>query len=90
MEQEALYILDEPENSLSIEKLLNLKEFIESSARFFNCQFIIATHSPVLLSIRNAKIYDMDSYPVKVQNWTDLANVRKYFDFFMEHKEEFK
>lgn len=85
----SIYILDEPENSLSAENQLKLKKFIEESVRFYNCQFIISTHSPFLLGLENAKIYDLDSYPVDVKNWTDLPNVRIYYDFFKEHDSKF-
>ena len=48
--QEAgLYLLDEPENSLSPERQQELAQFLENSARFFDCQLIIVTHSPFLL-----------------------------------------
>lgn len=90
IESDAIYLLDEPENSLSVEYQLKLKSFIEDSARFYNCQFIISTHSPILLSISRAKIYDLDECPVKTKRWTELNNVRKYFDFFMENKDEFE
>ena len=62
--EDSLYILDEPENSLSAENQLKLKKFIEESVRFFNCQFIISTHSPFLLNLSEAKIYDLDEVPV--------------------------
>ncbi|MCM1037956.1 MAG: AAA family ATPase [Ruminococcus sp.] len=84
-----LYLLDEPENSLSPDKQQELLEFLENSARFFGCQFVIATHSPFLLSIRGAKIYDMDEEPVDVKKWTELENVRKYYEFFKKHEGEF-
>ena len=84
-----LYLLDEPENSLSPEKQQELVRFLEDSARFYGCQFLIATHSPFLLSIRNAKIYDMDEEPVDVKRWTQLGNVRAYYDFFKKHEGEF-
>lgn len=89
IQENALYLLDEPENSLSPEKQQELLKFLENSARFFGCQFIIATHSPFLLSMRGAKIYDMDEETVDVKKWTELANVRAYFDFFMKHESEF-
>lgn len=89
IEENGLYILDEPENSLSPEKQLELKQYIEDSARFFNCQFIISTHSPFMLSMKDAKIYDLDSDPVDVKKWTDLENVRAYFEFFQDHRSEF-
>lgn len=84
------YLLDEPENSLSAENQLKLKQFIEDSARFYNCQFIISTHSPFILSLTDALIYDLDSNPVVSKKWAELTNVRTYYDFFMEHNNEFK
>lgn len=89
MQDGGLYLLDEPENSLSPEKQLELCQFLEESARFFRCQLIIATHSPFLLAMRGAKIYDFDQDPVDVKPWTELANVRMYFDFFQKHAGEF-
>ncbi len=89
LEEGGLYLLDEPENSLSPEKQLELKQYIEDSARFFNCQFIISTHSPFLLSIPHAKIYDLDTDPVEVKKWTALKNVQTYQKFFEQHREAF-
>ena len=82
IQENGLYLLDEPENSLSPERQQELLKFLEDSARFFGCQFIIATHSPFLLSMRGAKIYDMDEEVVDVKRWTQLENVRAYYDFF--------
>lgn len=84
-----LYLLDEPENSLSPERQIELLEFIQNSARFFGCQFIIATHSPFLLALKGARIYDLDECPVDIKRWTELDGVRTYFDFFEKHREEF-
>ena len=64
--------------------------FLEDSARFFGCQFVIATHSPFLLSMRGAKIYDMDEERVDVKRWYELENVRVYYEFFQKYKEEFE
>ena len=87
--ENGLYLLDEPENSLSPERQQELLRFLQDSARFFGCQFIIATHSPFLLSMNGAKIYDMDEEPVDVKRWTELENVRAYYDFFKKHEHEF-
>ena len=84
-----LYLLDEPENSLSPQKQLELKQFLEEEARFFDSQFIIATHSPFLLSLRGAKIYDFDGDPVDVKRWTELESVQTYFRFFEELRSAF-
>ncbi|TYQ15875.1 UNVERIFIED_CONTAM: putative ATPase [Acetivibrio alkalicellulosi] len=87
--ENGLYILDEPENSLSPKRQMELVNFIEKSARFFGCQFIISTHSPFLLSIRGATIYNLDEKPVDIKSWTELENVRIYYDFFKKHEKEF-
>ena len=89
IEEDALYLLDEPENSLSPTRQMELAEYIENAARFFRCQFVISTHSPFLLSLRGAKIYDLDSDPVDVRRWTELENVRVYHIFFKRHEQEF-
>lgn len=87
--ENALYLLDEPENSLSIGLQQDLCEYISASASHYGCQFIIATHSPILLSMPNAVIYDLDEVPVRTKKWTELENVRKYFDFFEKHRQAF-
>ena len=90
IQENGLYLLDEPENSLSPDKQQELVRFLEDSARFFGCQFVIATHSPFLLSMRGAKIYDMDEEVVDVKRWTQLENVRAYYEFFKRHDKEFR
>ena len=89
IKENGLYLLDEPENSLSPARQLELLNFLEQSARFFGCQFIIATHSPFLLAMKGAKIYDMDEDSVDVKRWTQLSSVRAYYDFFKLHEREF-
>lgn len=90
LQENALYLLDEPENSLAPARQQELAQFLEDSARFFGCQLIIATHSPFLLSMRGARVYNMDANPVAVARWTELPAVRAYYDFFMKHREAFE
>ena len=88
--ENALYLIDEPENSLSAAFQRELAGFLADSARFFGCQFVISTHSPFLLAIPGASVYDLDSRPVRVRPWTELENVRVYFSFFRKHENELK
>ena len=85
----ALYLLDEPENSLSAEWQKKLAVLLEGMARFEACQFVVATHSPFLLALKGARIYDLDECPVDIKRWTELDGVRTYFDFFEKHRDEF-
>jgi predicted ATPase len=87
--QNSIYLLDEPENSLSPEKQMELSDYLENSVRFYGCQIIMATHSPFLLSMKGARIYDLDENPVDIKRWTQLPNVRVYYEFFKKHHTEF-
>ena len=87
--ENGLYLLDEPENSLSPQRQMELAEHIAQYARFFSCQFLIATHSPFLLAMKNAKIYNLDEEKMRVSKWTELGNVRAYYEFFRAHEGEF-
>lgn len=86
----ALYILDEPENSLSPQNQLELKYFLEDCTKHHGCQFIISTHSPFLLSLKGARIYAIDSNPIKTTEWTELECVHVYKDFFEENSFRFR
>lgn len=90
IKENGIYILDEPENSLSPKMQLELIKFIEDSVRHFRCQFIIATHSPFVLSMEDALIYDMDQEPVCKRDWHMLENLQTYYDFFMKHADGFE
>ena len=43
-----------------------------------------------MLGTFNAKIYNLDSKELEETKWTELENVRYFYDFFERHKEEFK
>lgn len=86
----SLYLLDEPEVSLSPSNQVKLAEEINKLARFLNCQFIIATHSPFMLGTLNARIYNMDDECMDVSRWQDLENVRYFYNFFKNHEIEFE
>ena len=90
LKNDTLYCLDEPENSMSPKMQLELMEMLQKMARFCGCQFIIATHSPFLLSMDGARIYDLDTSPVDIKNWWDLENTKIYFEFFSRYEKLFR
>jgi predicted ATPase len=67
-----------------------LAEQINKMARLLECQFIIATHSPFMLGTLNAKIYNIDTKEYDVVRWSQLENVRYFYDFFKAHEKEFQ
>ena len=85
-----LYLLDEPENSLSAHLQIELSQYILGMARFYDCQFIISSYSPFILATPFTKIYDMDSEPVSTTKWTEIPSIRAYHDFFEAHTGEFR
>ncbi len=90
IERNGLYLLDEPENSLSAELQGYLAEFLEQMAEKANCQFIIATHSPFFLGIPNAKLYNLDNKEIVEDKWTELPTVKAYYELFKKRESEFK
>ena len=89
LQQPGLYLLDEPENSLSARHQQELADFLTDSARFFGCQLILSTHSPFLLAMKGAAVYDLTEQPIQQRAWTQLTMVRQYYDFFCAHSREF-
>ena len=85
-----LYLLDEPEVSLSPQNQVKLAEQINKMSRYLGVQFIIATHSPFMLGILNAKIYNLDTIDYKIQKWNELENVRYFYKFFKNRENEFE
>ena len=90
LQPDALYLLDEPEVSLSPANQVLLAEEINKMTRLLGCQFIIATHSPFMLGTLNAKIYNLDTEEYDVTKWSDLDNVRYFYNFFKKREKEFQ
>ena len=74
-----LYILDEPEAALSPQRQLSLLYLIDKLAKE-GSQFIIATHSPILISYRDGKILDLNNNFKEVKyKETDIYNLYKMY-----------
>ena len=68
-----LYILDEPEAALSPMKLLSLMAEINGLVKK-NSQFIIATHSPILMTFPNAQILEFSKEGIKSVKYQDTEH----------------
>ena len=90
IQPDTLYLLDEPEVSLAPQNQVKLAEEINKMSRYLGIQFIIATHSPFMLGILNAKIYNLDTEDYRTQKWSELENVRYFYEFFKNRKNEFE
>jgi predicted ATPase len=72
---EGLYVLDEPEAALSVTGALALLAIVVRAAQG-GAQFVIATHSPLLLACPGARIYELDDSGVAARAYDDLDAVR--------------
>ncbi|HTH82142.1 MAG TPA: AAA family ATPase [Mucilaginibacter sp.] len=77
------YILDEPEAALSPNRqmamLLKINELVAT-----NSQFIIATHSPILIAYPDALIYEFSKTGVQVKTYAETELFQTYRDFFKD------
>jgi len=75
------YVLDEPEAALSparqLDALERIKELVDEGS-----QFVIATHSPILLSLADTLIYELDTNGIHETTWDATQTVRTMRSFF--------
>ena len=77
---DGLYLVDEPESALTGYNQFVLMNLIADSVRS-GCQWIISTHSPVLLAYPGAAIYDLTGGAARSAAYESLENVRFLRDF---------
>jgi predicted ATPase len=82
-----LYFLDEPETALSPNTQLELLDILTKTGSD-NAQFIIATHSPILLAYPDAVIYSFEDSTVKQVNYEDTSHY-KIYKSFMEDRNKY-
>ncbi|MFO8080887.1 MAG: AAA family ATPase [Armatimonadota bacterium] len=79
-----LYLLDEPETALSPRTQLELLELLVECARGGDSQFIIATHSPILLACPNATIFSFDGGRIAPIKYEETDHYQLYRDFMAD------
>ncbi|MFH0759454.1 MAG: AAA family ATPase [Bacteroidota bacterium] len=73
-----IYFLDEPETALSPKSQLKLLEIIRKNTEQGHAQFIIATHSPILLACENARIYSFDHQSIRLTGYKETDHYKLY------------
>jgi predicted ATPase len=76
-----LYLMDEPETALSPKSQLQLLRLLQEMSSLGHAQFIIATHSPILLACPGSVIYSFDHCPVKAVHYEETEHFQVYKDF---------
>ena len=85
---EGLYFMDEPETALSPRTQLDLLKLLRDMGQAGHAQFIVATHSPILMACRGARIYSFDHIPVKHVHYEETEHFQIYRNF-MENRDKF-
>jgi predicted ATPase len=79
-----LYFLDEPESALSPSSQLAFLKLLQQLEAEGHAQFIMATHSPILLAYPGAQIFSFDSPCIEEVEYEDTAHYRLYKQFFTD------
>jgi len=83
-QRKGLYFLDEPETALSPRSQLELLDILRENGKGGHAQFIIATHSPILLAYEDAEIYSFDHSPVRAIAYRETEHYQIYRNFLLE------
>ena len=78
-----LYFLDEPETALSPRTQMELLEILRKYGKGGHAQFIIATHSPILLALERSAILSFDRSPVTPVSYEETSHYQIYKSFLM-------
>ena len=79
-----LYFLDEPEAALSPASQLDLLRLLDDYRRRGHAQFIVATHSPILMSLPGSQIFSFGADSIEEIGYQDTAHYRLYRDFMAD------
>jgi predicted ATPase len=79
-----IYFLDEPESALSPASQLKFLKVLQQVEVAGHAQFIIATHSPILLAYPGAQIFSFDGTHIEEMAYEDTAHYRLYKQFFAD------
>ncbi len=84
-----LYLMDEPETALSPKSLLELVKILKEMGDEGHAQFILATHSPILMACPDAQIYSFDGHKIFEIEYEQTEHYRIYKSFMADYKQYF-
>ena len=88
--EQGIYILDEPEAALSPQRQLSFLKIVHDLATPGHAQFLIATHSPILLSYPGAVLFDLDGDTIQEINYRETKHFLITRDFLNSPERFFK
>jgi len=85
---EGLYVLDEPESALSVRRQLELLAELEAHVADKGSQVLMATHSPILMSLPGALIYRLGDDGIREVSYEQTDAYRLTRDFLLARRDE--
>jgi len=79
-----LYFLDEPESALSPASQVELLRLLASCGRSGHTQFLVATHSPILMALPGSRLFDFDQDGIVERHYETTAHFRLYRAFLSD------
>ncbi|MFP4474913.1 MAG: AAA family ATPase [Desulfatibacillaceae bacterium] len=76
-----VFLLDEPETALSPRSQIGLLRLLHEAGERGAAQFVVATHSPILMACPGAAIWSFDHVPVRRLEYRETDHYRLYRDF---------
>lgn len=81
--EQGLYILDEPESALSPAKQFEFLKLLRQLQREESCQIIMATHSPILMALPDADLWQIERFGIRPIALEDTAHFKIYREFIL-------
>lgn len=81
LSRQGIYILDEPKSALSPQRQFDFLKLLRRLQRINKCQIIMATHSPILMALPDADLWQIDEYGVQPVRLEETAHYRLYREF---------
>lgn len=81
LQEQGLFILDEPESALSPAKQFEFLKILRNLQRAERCQVIMATHSPILMALPDADLWQVERFGLRPTTLEETAHFRLYREF---------
>ncbi|MBL9065033.1 MAG: AAA family ATPase [Sphingopyxis sp.] len=83
LSQQGLFILDEPEAALSPQRQFDFLKILRRMQRAANCQVIMATHSPILMALPDADLWQIEPFVIQPTTVEETAHFKLYREFML-------
>lgn len=87
MDRQGIYFMDEPESALSPKRQLELLRLLNRMQETGRAQAIVATHSPILMAVPNARVLQITRHGLDEVNFRDTPHFKLYQDFVVDPEE---